>query len=92
MGFLDPVAGFGVTFKTMFRKTFTIDYPNGPLRLGDDLTGETRFVGSQAKRGNSGNLELLTTCTELYRPDGELAVRITRTFVFLPAGGSGHNR
>jgi NADH-quinone oxidoreductase subunit I len=30
MGFLDPVAGFGVTFKTMFRKTFTIDYPNGP--------------------------------------------------------------
>ena len=30
MGFFDPVAGFGVTFKTMFRKTFTIDYPNGP--------------------------------------------------------------
>ena len=28
MGFFDPVAGFGVTFKTMFRKTFTIDYPN----------------------------------------------------------------
>ena len=23
MGFLDPIAGFGVTFKTMFRKTFT---------------------------------------------------------------------
>jgi NADH-quinone oxidoreductase subunit I len=23
------VAGFGVTFRTMFRKTFTIDYPNG---------------------------------------------------------------
>jgi len=30
MGILDPVAGFGVTFRTMFRKTFTIDYPNGP--------------------------------------------------------------
>ena len=30
MGFFDPIAGFGVTFKTMFRKTFTIDYPNGP--------------------------------------------------------------
>ena len=30
MGFFDPVAGFGVTFRTMFRKTFTIDYPNGP--------------------------------------------------------------
>ena len=30
MGIFDPVAGFGVTFRTMFRKTFTIDYPNGP--------------------------------------------------------------
>jgi NADH-quinone oxidoreductase subunit I len=30
MGFFDPVAGFGVTFRTMFRKTFTIDYPGGP--------------------------------------------------------------
>ena len=30
MGFLDPIAGFGVTFKTMFRRTFTIDYPHAP--------------------------------------------------------------
>ena len=30
MGFLDPIAGFGVTFKTMFRRTFTIDYPSAP--------------------------------------------------------------
>ena len=30
MGLFDPVAGFGVTFKTMFRKTFTEDYPNKP--------------------------------------------------------------
>jgi NADH-quinone oxidoreductase subunit I len=30
MGFFDPIAGFGVTFKTMFRKTFTEEYPNGP--------------------------------------------------------------
>ena len=29
MGFFDPIAGFGVTFKTMFRKTFTEEYPNG---------------------------------------------------------------
>lgn len=27
MGFWDPVAGFGVTFSTMFRKTFTKRYP-----------------------------------------------------------------
>src|SRR3954470_16719205 len=30
MGFFDPVAGFGVTFKTMFRKTFTEEYPTQP--------------------------------------------------------------
>ncbi len=30
MGLFDPVAGFGVTFRTMFRKTFTEDYPNSP--------------------------------------------------------------
>jgi NADH-quinone oxidoreductase subunit I len=30
MGLLDPIAGFGVTFRTMFRKTFTEEYPQGP--------------------------------------------------------------
>jgi NADH-quinone oxidoreductase subunit I len=30
MGALDPIAGFGVTFRTMFRKTFTIEYPKKP--------------------------------------------------------------
>ncbi|MBA8792787.1 NADH-quinone oxidoreductase subunit I [Friedmanniella endophytica] len=30
MGLLDPIAGFGVTFKTMFRKTFTQAYPEAP--------------------------------------------------------------
>ena len=39
MGFFDPVAGFGVTFKTMFRKTFTIDYPNGPRRTAPRFHG-----------------------------------------------------
>lgn len=28
MGVLDAWAGFGITFKTMFRKTFTQDYPH----------------------------------------------------------------
>ena len=30
MGLLDPIAGFGVTFKTFFKKTFTEAYPTGP--------------------------------------------------------------
>lgn len=30
MGVLDPIAGFGVTWRTMFRKTFTAKYPLAP--------------------------------------------------------------
>ena len=30
MGFLDPIAGFGITLKTFFSKTFTEAYPGGP--------------------------------------------------------------
>ena len=30
MGIFDPIAGFGVTFRTMFRKTFTEEYPLKP--------------------------------------------------------------
>lgn len=30
MGFLDQWAGFGVTFRTQFWKTFTQEYPQGP--------------------------------------------------------------
>ena len=30
MGIFDPIAGFGVTFRTMFRKTFTEKYPTEP--------------------------------------------------------------
>jgi NADH-quinone oxidoreductase subunit I len=30
MGVFDPIAGFGVTFRTMFRRTFTQEYPLEP--------------------------------------------------------------
>jgi NADH-quinone oxidoreductase subunit I len=30
MGVFDPIAGFGVTFRTMFRRTFTQEYPLAP--------------------------------------------------------------
>jgi NADH-quinone oxidoreductase subunit I len=30
MGAFDPIAGFGVTFRTMFRRTFTQEYPVKP--------------------------------------------------------------
>jgi hypothetical protein len=82
---VDLVIGMGYPSERLLHGEEVIDYPDGPLRVGDVLTGETRFVGSQTKHGRAGTLELLTTCTELHRPGGELAVRITRTFVFLPA-------
>ena len=82
---VDLVIGMGYEPERLLHGEEVIDYPNGPLRVGDVLTGETRFVGSQTKQGRAGVLELLTTSTELQRRGGEVAVRITRTFVYLPA-------
>ena len=81
---VDLVIGKGYPPERLLHGEELIEYPNGPLRVGEDLAGDTQFVGSQTKKGRSGDLELLTTRTELYRPGGELAVRITRTFVCLP--------
>jgi NADH-quinone oxidoreductase subunit I len=39
MGLLDPIAGFGVTFKTFFNKTFTEAYPAGPKRTAPRYHG-----------------------------------------------------
>jgi NADH-quinone oxidoreductase subunit I len=39
MGLLDPIAGFGVTFKTFFKKTFTEAYPGGPKRTAPRYHG-----------------------------------------------------
>jgi len=83
---VDLVIGMGYAAERLLHGEEVIDYPNGPLHVGDDLRGETRFVGSVTKRGTAGDFELLTTSTDLYRPGGELAVRITRTFVALPEG------
>ena len=89
---VDLLIGMGYPAERLLHGEEVIDYPHGPLRIGDDLNGETRFVGSRTKRGRTGDFELLTTCTELHRPDGELAVRITRTFVFLPVGSPAPGR
>ena len=83
---VELVISMGYPAEQLLHGEEVIDYPNGPLHIGDHLSGETCFVGSQRKRGRTGDLELLTTCTELRHPDGELAVRITRTFVFVPEG------
>ena len=83
---VDLLIGMGYAAERLLHGEEVIDYPNGPLHVGDDLRGETRFVGSVTKRGTAGDFELLTTSTDLYRPGGELAVRITRTFVALPEG------
>src|SRR3712207_1016504 len=56
MGLFDPVAGFGVTFKTMFRRTFTIDYPNGPRRTAP------RFHGRHQLNRHPDGLEKCVGC------------------------------
>lgn len=83
---VDLVVGMGHPAERLLHGEETIDYPNGPLRVGEQMEGETAFVGSRHTQGRSGELRLLTTRTDLRRPDGEVAVRITRTFVLLPEG------
>lgn len=56
MGFFDSVAGFGVTFRTMFRKTFTEDYPLKPF------TPAPRFHGRHQLNRWPDGLEKCVGC------------------------------
>lgn len=62
-----------------------ITYPDGPLRVGDDLHGTIEVVGVTEKRGSAGILRLVRVVTDLRHPDERPAVIIERTFVVLPA-------
>lgn len=56
MGFFDAWGGFGVTFKTMFKKVFTEDYPMKPLVV------EPRFHGRHQLNRWPDGLEKCVGC------------------------------
>ena len=58
----------GIDLKHVLHGEERIDYPNGPLRVGDDLAGTLRIVGDERTEGRSGPLRLVTLRMELHRP------------------------
>ena len=58
MGFFDPWAGFGVTFRTMFRKTFTQGYPE----KGKEEVTAPRFHGRHQLNRWPDGLEKCVGC------------------------------
>lgn len=62
----------------------SIEYPHGPLAVGQSLTGEARHLGTNQVEARSGPLELVRFAVELVDQHGETVVRIARTLVVLP--------
>lgn len=79
------MADLGFALDRVLHGEERISFPAGPLRVGDELTGEVRMVGRDRRAGRSGPLERVHFAIELRRPDGEPAVRVRRTLVVLPA-------
>lgn len=76
----------GIDLATVLHGEERIDYPNGPLRVGDDLRGVVSIVGDERTEGRSGPLRLVTFRLELNRPSGELVVVVERVLVVLDGG------
>jgi hypothetical protein len=68
----------GIDLAHVLHGSETLRYPTGPLRVGDDLTGEMSVVGDETKQGSAGPLRLVTLRAELRRLDGEVAVVVDR--------------
>jgi len=73
----------GIDLGSVLHGTEDISYPEGPLRVGDDLTGEVVLTGVEERPGRSGPLRIATFLIQLFRPGGEPAVTIRRSLVIL---------
>ena len=73
----------GIDLGSVLHGTEDISYPEGPLRIGDDLTGEVVLTDVEERSGRSGPLRVATFLIQLFRPGGETAVTIRRSLVIL---------
>ena len=58
-----------------------IDYPAGPLRVGDQLAGSIEVVNDEQKMGKSGALRVVTLRVDLRRANGQIAATVERVLV-----------
>ena len=73
----------GIDLGSVLHGTEDISYPDGPLRVGDDLTGEVVLTDVEERTGRSGPLRIATFVIELRRLGGALAVTIRRSLVIV---------
>lgn len=73
----------GIDIDTVLHGEEDISYPHGPLRVGDDLTGEIEITDVRETSGASGPLRIVTVRTELANAAGETVVSIARKLVIL---------
>ena len=72
-----------LTLGSVLHGTEDVSYPEGPLRVGDDLSGEVVLTEVEERSGRSGPLRIVTFVIQLFRPGGETAVTIRRSLVIL---------
>ena len=81
--FADLLAERGVDLRRVLHGEERIDYPGGPLRVGEQLRGQMWIAGEESRQGREGSLTLVTVRLELGRPDGSTAVTVDRVLVVL---------
>jgi hypothetical protein len=81
--FVDLLVERGVDQRRVLHGEERIDYPGGPLRVGEELRGEMWIAGEESRQGSAGSLTLVTVCLVLRRADGSTAVTVERVLVVL---------
>ena len=73
----------GVDLRRVLHGEERIDYPDGPLRIGERLRGQMWIAGEESRQGSEGSLTLVSVRLELRRADGSTAVTVERVLVVL---------
>jgi hypothetical protein len=81
--FADLLAERGVDLRRVLHGEERIDYPAGPLRVGEQLHGHMWIAGEESREGSEGSLTLTSVRLELRRLDGSTAVTVDRVLVVL---------
>jgi hypothetical protein len=80
---VDLLVDRGVDYRRILHGEEQIDYPDGPLRVGERLSGQMWIAGEESRQGSEGSLTLVSVRLELRRPDGSTAVTVERVLVVL---------
>ena len=83
VAFADLLVERGVDQRRMLHGEERIDYPGGPLRVGEELRGQMWIADEESRQGSEGSLRLVSVRMELRRPDGSTAVTVDRVLVVL---------